>query len=104
MRTIESICKTFNIENTENILFDNEQYHYEGIIKNDTMLLKRIVTDSEHPRFELYTVYDGLYITTRFESLKSLELMYLYLHKNEYSKILELSTIPEILEFHIETL
>lgn len=102
MRTIESICKNFNIENSENILFSNDKYNYEGIVKNNTLLLKRIIIDSDI--HELYIVYDNLYITVKFNSLKSLELMYNYLTKNEYSKILELSNIPEILEFHIELL
>ena len=103
MRTIDSICKSFNIEKKENILFSNDKYKYEGIIKNDTLLLKRIITDSTI-QYELYVVYDNLYIIVKFNSLKSLELMYTYLSKNDYSKIIELSNIPEILEFHIESL
>ena len=103
MRTIDSICKAFNIEKKENILFSNDKYKYEGIIKNDTLLLKRIITDSTI-QYELYVVYDNLYIIVKFNSLKSLELMYTYLSKNDYSKIIELSNIPEILEFHIESL
>ena len=103
MRTIESICQNFNIENKEHILFSNDIYKYEGIIKNDTLLLKRIITDSTI-QYELYVVYDNLYIIVKFNSLKSLELMYTYLSKNDYSKIIELSNIPEILEFHIESL
>ena len=104
MRTIESICQNFNIENKEHILFSNDTYKYEGIIKNDTLLLKRIITNSSIQYFELYVVYDNLYITVKFNSLKSLELMYTYLTKNDYSKVIELSNIPEIIEFHIESL
>ena len=104
MRTIESICKNFNIENSENILFSNDKYNYEGIVKNNTLLLKRIIIDSDIQQFELYVIYDNLYIKVQFNSSKSLQLMYNYLTKNEYSKILELSNIPEILEFHIELL
>ena len=54
--------------------------------------------------YKLYVVYDGLLITAIFTSLQPLELMYTYLEKQHYSKILELSNMSEIIEFHIESL
>ena len=101
MRTIDSICKTLKIDKKEKILCDIFSFHYQGIIREKTLLLKEIQNDNH---YKLYVIYDELLITVLFSSLQSLELMYTYLEKQPYSKILELSNISEIIEFHIESL
>ena len=101
MRTIDSICQSLKIDKTENILCDVLPFHYQGIIKEETLLLKEIQMDNH---YKLYVIYDELLITVLFSTLKSLELMYTYLEKQHYSKILELSNMSEIIEFHIESL
>ena len=104
MRTIKNICNDLNIEYKENLYFDNNLCHYEGIIKDETLLLKRIELDTNSDKYQLYVIYDNLYIKCLFNTEDSLNLMYKYLNKNQYSKILELSNINEILEFHVELL
>ncbi|MCI5552976.1 MAG: hypothetical protein MR388_03985 [Tenericutes bacterium] len=101
MRTIDSICQSLKIDKKENILCDVLPFHYQGIIKEETLLLKEIQKGNH---YKLYVVYDGLLITAIFTSLQPLELMYTYLEKQHYSKILELSNMSEIIEFHIESL
>lgn len=106
MRTIENICNDLNIEYKKDLYLDNDLCHYEGIIKNNTLLVKRKALDTNLNKnsYELYVVYDNLYIKCLFDTEDSLNLMYTYLNKNNYSKILELSNINEILEFHVELL
>lgn len=101
MRTIDSICQSLKIDKKENILCDVLPFQYQGVIKEETLLLKEIQKGNH---YKLYVVYDGLLITAIFTSLQPLELMYTYLEKQHYSKILELSNMSEIIEFHIESL
>lgn len=100
MRTIKSICESLNIKYDKNILINDDTEYSVGIIDDNTMLLKREINSN----YNLYIIYDNLYITVSFKEKKDLELMYTYLKDNEYSKILELANMSGIHEFHIELL
>lgn len=78
MRTIDSICQSLKIDKKENILCDVFPFHYQGVIKEKTLLLKEIQKENH---YKLYVIYDELLITALFTSLQPLELMYTYLEK-----------------------
>ena len=106
MRTIQNICNDINIEYKEQLCFESDTCHYEGIIKNDTLLVKRKLVNNNLNEivYRLYIVYDNLYINCLMDTEENLNLLYKYLTKNSYSKILELTNMKSIVEFHVELL
>ena len=105
MRTIKDICNEINI-NYKNPESNENLDNYIGKVYEDKLLVKRKKYDEylKQTVNTIYVVINNLYITAILNKKEQLDMLYKYLSNNEYSSILELSNMDEIVEFHIESL